>query len=51
MFALLWKLHEIGHIKKSGVVATTVAAPFDTLKSRVMVDDGQGLGSERHHSF
>ncbi|CAK9031336.1 unnamed protein product, partial [Durusdinium trenchii] len=24
----------------TGVVATTVAAPFDTLKSRVMVDDG-----------
>jgi hypothetical protein len=27
----------------TGVVATTVAAPFDTLKSRVMVDDGQSL--------
>lgn len=42
-FPLFWSfLQGSCHSLFVGVVATTVAAPFDTLKSCVMVDDGPG---------
>lgn len=42
-FPLFWSFLQCScHSLFVGVVATTVAAPFDTLKSCVMVDDGPG---------